>query len=197
MDSRTSTKFLLLALAVALTGCSTTSTGEGAGDDLGTITVNALRAQHRADRAAIKEAGTRLREAFGYQRGNVIERGTAEREAAALRSESGFDPALAMRSAPYRDERGQPAERAVMQSIQMEVGQAEMLTPEGTLHPRAARALARMDDMAREHGGDFSVFVPRSRIQTVAAIKAVAPGATIFETDRDEHYRLIVVAVER
>jgi len=197
MDSRMSTKVLLLALAVALTGCSTTSTLEGGTDDLGTITINALRAQHRADRAAIKAAGARLRDAFGYQRGNVIERRTAEREVAALRSESGFDPALTTQSYPYRNERGQPAERPVMQSLQMDVGQAEMLTPEGTLHPRAARALARMDTMAREHGGDFSVFVPRSRLQTVPAIKEVAPGATIFETDRDEHYRLIVVAAER
>jgi len=121
----------------------------------------------------------------------------AEREAAAIRSESGFNPSLTIESVPYRDQSGEEAQVPVMQSIKMEVGPAEMLTPDGALHPRAARALARMDSIAREHGGDFSVSVPRSQVQTVAAIKAVAPSATIYETDEDEHYRLIVVAAAR
>ena len=188
--------FSVLALTLALGGCATTSTDLGAGSDLGAIAVNAIKAHIRADRAAAREAGAVLAGAFGYPRGRVIERRTAEREAAALRSESGFDPALTMQGGSNLDERGRAAKGPVMQSIEMEVGQAEMLTADGTLHPRAARALARMDNMAREHGGDFSVSVPRSRIQTVAAIRAVAPSATILETDADG-YRLIVVAAER
>ena len=189
-------KFLVVALTLVTTGCATGPTGLGVGAGLGAIAGNLISAHIGADRAAATAAAALIGGAIGYQRGKIIEGRTAEREAAEIRSESGFNPALTMQSVPYRDESGQPA-GPVMQSIKMEVGQAEMVTPEGTLHPRAARALARMDSMAREHGGDFSVSVPRSRIQTVAAIKAVAPSATIFETDEDEHYRLIVVAAAR
>jgi len=192
VDSGMKAKFSVLALTLALTGCATTTTQVGGGNDLGTIAVNAIKAHHRADRAAAREVAALIAGAIGYQRGKVI----AEREAAALRSESGFDPSLTMQGGSYLGERGRTVEGPVMQSIEMEVGQAEMLTPDGTLHPRAARALVRMDNMAREHGGDFSVSVPRSRIQTVAAIKAVVPGATILETDADG-YRLIVVATGR
>lgn len=184
-------KVLVLGLAVALTGCATTSSEVGVADGF-TIVRQAVRAHLRADREALRSTAA----LFRHHRGNVIEGRTAEREAAALRSESGFDPTLTMQPPSYRDERGRPSEAPVMQSIEMEVGLAEMLTPEGTLHPRAARALARMDNMAREHGGDFSVTVPRSQIRTAAAIKAVAPGATIVATDEDEHYRLIVFAAE-
>ena len=190
-------KFLVVAITLVTTGCATGPAGLGVGAGLGAITGNLLSAKIGADRAAATAVAALIGGAIGYQRGKIIEGRTAEREAAGIRSESGFNPALTMQSVPYRDESGQPAEGPVMQSIKMEVGQAEMVTPEGTLHPRAARALARMDSMAREHGGDFSVSVPRSRIQTVAAIKAVAPSATIFETDEDEHYRLIVVAAAR
>jgi hypothetical protein len=189
-------KFSALALTLALTGCATTTTHFGGGSDLGTIAVNALEAHIRADRAAAREVAALIAGAVGYQRGKVMAGRTAEREAAALRYESGFDPSLTMQSGSYFDERGRTVDGPSLQSIEIEVGQAEMLTPDGTLHPRAARALARMDNMAREHGGDFSVSVPRSQIHTVAAIKAVVPGATILETDADG-YRLIVVATER
>jgi len=190
-------KFVVIALALSTVGCATVPEGSGDGASLGTIVSDFVRSHHRADRAAIKSTATLFAGAFGYQRGKIMEGRIAEREAAAIRSESGFNPSLTMESVPYRDDRGQPAEGPVMQSIKMEVEQEEMLTADGTLHPRAARALARMDSIAREHGGDFSVSVPRSQSQTVAAIKAVAPSATIFETDNDEHYRLIVVAATR
>ena len=84
----------------------------------------------------------------------------------------------------------------MLRAIEMAVGLDEMLTPDGVLHPRAASALARMDTMAREHGGDFTVSVPRSQLQTVDAIRTVAPGATIVATDEDG-YRLSVLSTER
>lgn len=188
-------KFSVSALALALSGCATT-TPVGFGNDLGTIAINTIKAHHRADRAAAKEMAAVIAAAFGYQRGKVMADGNAEREAAPLRSESGFDPSLTMQGRPYLYERGSTVEGPSQQAIEIEVAEAEMLTPDGTLHPRAAQALARMDSIAREHGGDFSVFVPRSRIETGAAIKAVVPGATILETDADG-YRLIVVPTER
>lgn len=190
-------KFLVVALTLVTTGCATGPAGLGVGAGLGAIAGNLLSAHIGADRAAATAAAALIGGAIGYHRGKNMEARIAEREAAAIRSESGFNPSLTMQSVPHRDESGQSAEVPVMQSIKMEVGQAEMLTQEGTLHPRAARALARMDSMAREYGGDFSVSVPRSQMQTVDAIKAVAPSATIFETDEDEHYRLIVVAATR
>ncbi len=190
-------KFVVIALALMTTGCATTPAGNEAGGDFGAIAGNLLRAHIAADRAAVRATAALIGGAIGHPRGKSIEGRIAERETVALRSESGFNPALTMQSVPYSDASGQPAEGPVMQSIKMDVGQSEMVTPEGTLHPRAARALARMDNMAREHGGDFSVSVPRSRGETVAAIKAVAPSATIFETNEDEHYRLIVVAATR
>ncbi len=190
-------KFLAVALAMVTTGCATAPAEVGVGAGLGAIAGNLISAHARADRAAVTAAATLIGGAIGYQRGKFMEGRIAEREAEAIRAESGFHPSLTMESISNRDENGQPVEVPVMQSIKMEVGQAEMLTPEGTLHPRAARALARMDSIAREHGGDFSVSVPRSRVQTVAAIKAVAPSATIYQTDKDEHYRLIVVAAAR
>ncbi len=190
-------KFLVLTLTLVTTGCATAPGGLGVGAGLGAIAGNLLSAHVRADRAAVTAAGALIGGALGYQRGKIIEGRIAERQAAAIRSESGFNPTLTMESVPYRDESGQSAEVPVMQSIKMEVGQDEMLTQDGTLHPRAARALARMDSMAREYGGDFSVSVPRSQLQIVDAIKAVAPGATIFQTDEDAHYRLIVVAAAR
>ncbi len=188
-------KLLVLVLALTTTGCATAPAGTevAAGAGLGAIAGNLLSAHIRADRAAITAAGALIGGAIGYQRGKVIEGRVAEREAATLRAE-GFRPSLTMQAAPDADEGGQPAEGPVMQSINIEVEPAEMLTPEGTLQPRAAGALARMADMAREHGGMFSVSVPRSRVETVAAIKAVAPSATIIEGDEDEHYRLIVDA---
>lgn len=190
-------KFLVIALALALTGCSTTSTRVGLGAGLGAIAGNLVSAHMRADRAALTAAGALIGGAIGYQRGTVMEGRIAERRTAAIRAESGFDTTLTTRSVSYRDEGGQPTVGPVMQSIKMEVGQDEMLTRDGALHPRAAQALARMDSMARESGGDFSVSVPRSQMQIVDAIKAVAPSATIFEADEDEHYRLIVVSAAR
>lgn len=184
-------KCLVLALTAALSGCATS------GSDFGEIAVDTVRAHHRANRAAITGTLALLGEAVGYRRGPVIERRITEREAATLRSESGVDPTLTQRGASHWDERGRRVESPAMQSIQMDVGVAEMLTPDGTLHARAARALARMDNMAREHGGDFSVLVPRSKMHSAAAIRAVAPGAAIYETDTDGNFRLIVVAAER
>jgi hypothetical protein len=190
-------KFLVVAFMLVTAGCATAPTGPGAGAGLGAIAGNLLSAHIRADRAAATAVANLIGGAIGYQRGKIMEGRIAIHEAAAIRSESGFNPSLTLQSVPYRDESGQPVESPALQSITMEVGQAEMLTPEGTLHPRAARALARMDSMAREHGGDFSVTVPRSQMQTVDAIKAVVPSATIFQADADEHYRLIVVGATR
>lgn len=195
-------KPLVLALAVLLSACATTSSEQGAGEDFGTIATNVVRAHVRtvrdhvrADRAALKASMAQLRDAFGY-RGVVVERRLPAPESSAPRSDSGADPALAMRAAPYRYDRRGPAERPALHAIEMNVGLDEMLTPDGMLHPRAASALARMDTLAREHGGDFTVSVPRSQLQTVDAIRTVAPGATIVATD-EYGYRLSVVASDR
>lgn len=185
-------KCLVLGLVLATTGCATAPVGTdvAAGAGLGAIAGNLLSAHIRADRAALTAAGALIGGAIGYQRGKAIEGRIAEREAAALRAE-GFSPSLTMQAAPIGDERAEVT-GPLMQSFNMEVETAEMLTSQGTLQPRAAGALARMADMAREHGGVFSVSVPRSRVETVAAIQAVAPSATIYEGDEDEHYRLSV-----
>ena len=190
-------KVVVIVLAVATSGCATAPGEAGDGAGLGTIVGNLVREHHRADRAAVRALGDLFGGAIGYRRGKDIDASVAEREAAAIRAESGWDPDLTIQSVPDRLETGKSVEVPIMQSIKMEVAPDEMLTAEGTLHPRAARALARMESLAREHGGDFSVSVPRSRVETAAAIKEVAPTATIFETDEEEHYRLVVIAAER
>lgn len=191
-------KCLVLALSSVLIGCASTSSEVG-GDrrGLGEIAVDTVRAHHRASRAAILDTIALIGEAAGFRRSPVFEPGTPEPDDTALRSERAFDPTPMPHTAPYRDERDRRAASPVMQSIQMEVSAGEMLTPDGALHASAARALARMDNLAREHGGDLSVFVPRSRMHSAAAIRAVAPSARIFETDTEDNYRLIVVAAQR
>lgn len=188
MDIGMTAKPLVLALAVLVSACATTSSEQGAGEDFGTIATNVVRAHARAvrdhvraDRAALKASMAQLRDAFGYQ-GVVVERRLPAPEIAARYDSGG-------------DRRG-PAERPALHAIEMDVGLDEMLTPDGLLHPRAADALARMNSMAREHGGDFTVSVPRSQLQTVDAIRTVAPGATIVATD-EYGYRLSVVGAER
>ena len=195
MAIRTTTNLLALCVVLGASGCATT------GDEsLGTIAANQLRAHadavraiHRADRAALGQVAALFRETFGA-RGTVVERSEPYQPIAIQHSES-----VSMRSpvtgvVPHPE----PVLPKVdeLQAIEMAVGPAEMLTAEGTLHPRAARALAQMNEMAREHGGDFTVAVPRSQLHTASAIQEVAPGATILTTDDDE-YRLIVVAPDR
>ena len=195
MAIRRSTNLLALCVALGATGCATT------GDDhLGTIAANtfrahadAVRAIHRADRAALGQVAALFRETFGA-RGTVVARSEPHEPTAIRHSDS-----VSMRS-PAAGVVPQPAparpEVDDLKAIEMAVGPAEMLTAEGTLHPRAARALAQMNELAREHGGDFTVAVPRSQLHTASAIQEVAPGATILTTDDDE-YRLIVVAPDR
>ena len=194
MAIRTTTNLLALCVVIGATGCATTD------DSLGTIAANSLRAHadairaiHRADRAALGQVAALFRETFGA-RGTVVARSEPYAPTAIQRSESVSMQSPATGVAPHPE----PVPLGVddLKAIEMAVGPAEMLTAEGTLHPRAARALAQMNEMAREHGGDLTVAVPRSQLHTASAIQEVAPGATILTTDDDE-YRLIVVAPDR
>ena len=192
MNIRTTTNLLALCVLVASTGCATT--GE---DNLGTIAANRFRAHadairtiHRADRQALADVAALFRETFGA-RGTVVARSDPHPQTAVQPSDQVSLPPPVSAVAP-----SEPSRPADLKAIEMAVGPAELLTPEGTLHRSAARAIARMNEMAREHGGDFSVVVPRSQLHTAEAIQQVAPGATILTTD-DDDYRLIVVAPDR
>ena len=171
MDTRTTTNLMALCAVLAATGCATS------GDDgnLGTIASNRLRAHadavraiHRADRAALGAMAALFRETFGA-RGTVVERTEPDRHVAGQRSESESSPPVAL-VAPYREPAGPPVAAEPSRSIVMTVGPAEMQTAEGTLHPRAARALARMNELAHAHGGEFSVAVPRSHLDRKSVV---------------------------
>lgn len=191
-------KEFVITLAVsALAGCAAVpatvavSTGTGAG--VGAVAGNVIGAVAGVDRTAATIAGAAIGGAIGYQRAKRMEAKAAEREAAALRSESGFNPSLSTETITQQEDSGQSNEVAVLKSLEMQVGQDEMLTPAGTLHPRAARALARMNNMVVEHGGEFAVYVPSTQMGSVDAIKAVAPQARIYEAGSGSDYRLVVV----
>ncbi|HVF64553.1 MAG TPA: hypothetical protein VNE58_11215 [Casimicrobiaceae bacterium] len=191
----------MLAIPALVAGCATTP-GE---DDFGSMTARAVRAHVERDRALLHAVRDRVRadhaairdvfrEAFGA-RGTVIERTYADRATAAQRARGDVQPTPTIVT-PYRDSRGRPLDVDEIESIEMDVGLAEMLTPEGALHPRAASALARMNAMARDQGGEFTVAVPRAQMHTVTAIQAIVPGAAIVAADGDD-YRLIVAAPDR
>ena len=182
---------VVMVLVVALNGCATSAPNR-ASDDLAGAAVATVRAHARAVRDHVR-AG---REALGLRERTerrVVDVAPAtspfaSRGAADLGETVQAPPDLRLYSS-----RGHPARDAQMHEIRMDVTQAEMLTAQGTLQPRAAQALSRMARMAREHGGEFTVTVPRTRIDAATAILAAAPGATILSTDDVEDFGLVVV----
>ena len=179
---------LTLAFAVALGGCATTSPQAGDTAHWGTAAVESVRTHVRTVRDHLRAERRAMRAALG-EPGQPVARVIEVRP-----------PQEPMRApvndgSPLRMSHGHPARDSGLPAIQMDVGLAEMITPQGTIHSRAAQALARMDAMAREEGGEFTVSVPRAHIETAAVIRQVAPGATILSVD-GENYRLTVIPVD-
>lgn len=142
---------------------------------------------HRGVRAAVKTvvlAPHRLR----------LDLQAAHREAEAIHAETGLKPAVIEQppSATSNAKAAEPAPVPVLRSLEMEVREDEMLADDGSLHPSAARALARMDGMVVEHGGDFAVYVPAHQHRSVDEIRNAAPHAAIIESSNAESYRLVV-----
>lgn len=181
--------YVVVMLAVALNGCATSGPYRDS-DDLAVAAVDTIRAHARSVRDHVR-AG---REALGLRERSDTRRAEASPAAPAYATRAQprvMDPT----QTPYdarRLARGHPARDAQLHEIRMDVGSGEMLTAQGTLQPRAAQALSRMARMAREHGGEFTITVPRTRIDAAAAILAAAPEATILSTD-DADFRLVVV----
>jgi hypothetical protein len=186
-------RYGVLVVVVALNGCAT-SAPIATPDELATVTAGTIRAHARAVRDHVR-AG---REALGLRprSGNrVVDVETAEPRRVTRATERAPDTAPAV--SPARDVlQGHPARDAEAHEIRMDVTTPEMLTASGTLQPRAAQALARMARMARERGGEFTVTIPRARIETASAILAAAPEATILSTDEADGFRLVVVTEE-
>ena len=182
---------LLLTCVIALGGCATSATHVAAPNDLGAMATDTVRRHVRAVRDHLRAERQAVRAAFGL--GQPVARVIDIRTPAGTADDPEEAP-IATAAASFA--RGHPARDPAATAIQMDIAFDEMLTPEGGLHPRAAQALARMESMARDEGGEFTVSVPRSRIHTATAIRQVAPGATILSTD-DESFRLVVIPVGR
>jgi hypothetical protein len=181
---------VVVIVAVALNGCATSSPDPGSADATGAVvaTVRAhahmVRDQLRAGREALG-----LRERRDRRVPDDVP-GTAYSATRAPLDDLQSQPAT---PDVLRTPRGHPARDAQVQEIRMDVTPGEMLTVHGTLQPRAAQALSRMARMAREHGGELTVTVPRARIDAASAILAAAPDATILSTDDAEDFGLVVV----
>ena len=79
----------------------------------------------------------------------------------------GFKPSGPVQELPAPDPRAPAWEAPVLKSFEVDVRQDEMLTPEGVLHPRAARAWSH--GMVQERGGEFEVYVPLTQRHNVEA----------------------------
>ena len=177
-----------LTALLALAGCSSApiepEPGLGAiADDMKAAVVGF----HRGVRAAVKTvvlAPHRLR----------LDAQAARREAEAIHAETGLRPSVVEQPASTTASANatEPAPVPMLRSLEMEVREDEMIADDGSLHPSAARALARMDGMVVEHGGDFAVYVPAHQHRSVDEIKNVAPHAAIIESSNAETYRLVV-----
>ena len=186
--------YVVVILAVALNGCATSDPYRGS-DDVATAAVETIRAHARSVRDHVR-AG---REALGLRErsdARIANASPAESTYAAREQPGAMEPAQGAYDAPRLAPRGHPARDAQMHEIRMDVRADEMLTAQGSLQPRAAQALSRMSRMAREHGGEFTITVPRARIEAAAAILAAAPEATILSTDDAEDFGLVVVTEE-
>ena len=185
--------YVVVIMAVALNGCATSDPYRGP-DDVASTAVETIRAHARSVRDHVR-AG---REALGLRERSDARIAHANPAAStyAARVPGAMEPMQGAYDAPRLAARGHPARDAQMHEIRMDVRADEMLTAQGSLQPRAAQALSRMSRMAREHGGEFTITVPRSRIEAAAAILAAAPEATILSTDDAEDFGLVVVTEE-
>ena len=185
-------RYVGVIVALALNGCATSASVTP--DTLAAATVDTLRTHVRAVRDHVR-AGREalgLRERSRSRGGEAVLAGAVDGTPA---DDPRFEPAPAVTVARHSSQ-GHPARDAALHEIRMDVAPAEMLTATGTLQPRAAQALARMARMARDSGGEFTVTVPRTRIETAAAIRAAAPEATILSSDDADGFRLVVVTEE-
>jgi hypothetical protein len=181
----TTSRLVPLLASLALAGCSSAPTEPGpAGiaDDMKAAVVGF----HRGVRAAVKTvvlAPHRLR----------LDAQAAHREADAIHAETGLRPSVIEQPPSTATANAtEPAPVPVLRSLEMDVREDEMLADDGSLHPSAARALARMDGMVVEHGGDFAVYVPAHQHRSVDEIRNAAPHAAIIESSNAETYRLVV-----
>ena len=176
---------LLAAMAFAiLSGCSSepVSGGGGVAGDM----IGAVREFRGAIHAVVGEVTV--------HRKRVLDAKQAKQEAEAIRQQTGLAPSVVEEqgNGGAGDAAAEAGQVALLRALEMEVREDEMIAPDGSLHPSAAQALARMDGMVVEHGGDFAVYVPSNHRRSVEQIKTAAPHAAIIEISDAQSYRLVV-----
>jgi hypothetical protein len=184
-------KTLTLIAAVAfpvLSGCASTPGEGGAGSD--GIAHDML--------ASVKEFRAGVHAVVGDVTGHrkrMLDAKLAKQKAEEIHRQTGLAASVIEEQGKGGAEEPGATQNAtvpVLRSLEMEVREDEMIRADGSLHPSAAQALARMDGMVVEHGGDFAVYVPANQRRSVDEIRNVAPHAAIIEKSDAESFRLVV-----